>query len=504
MDSVIRSAQVNGLTYNYYYDGRNHRTRKQYPNGAVDDFFYAPDGRLLSERGFTLDTNSNGNTVDEYVWLGDVPVVMLRSLFNASMVRQTDWGTQTTVCQRKGELGRCGTYFIVADNLGRPAEVVDKNFTLAGVGEYDSFGELNRVPQRAETQHPYVANTNATMATNVGRDKYAYGLPLRGRYSFVDTSTGYQCGKFWCPDDDRSEVREGSTVKASVSGTHYGKAVTAYFETANGRFDVWFQSNAAGQRHGLVFEGYEYQRVSSGGYRVFPPLRFPGQYFDEETGLHENWNRYYDPTTGRYLSPEPMLLRHPADSLLSYAYGANNPTRFVDPNGLWKLGTGTKCQNFKAALQRARIWMGCEGFETASCECRAKKERCFAQCDICNSLRDGTSPTAKPVRKPFADTEAIAADSIILEELWPGTDRASVTTMIGEEYEIKASQCEGANNISALASTLIHEASHHCANLTQSPEFRDEEMLACSAWQVECACVPPGSADKRCKTLRKY
>ena len=41
----------------------------------------------------------------------------------------------------------------------------------------------------------------------------------------------------------------------------------------------------------------------------FPPLRFPGQYFDAETDLHENWNRFYDPQTGRYLSPEPMLQR---------------------------------------------------------------------------------------------------------------------------------------------------------------------------------------------------
>ncbi|RJQ47668.1 MAG: hypothetical protein C4528_04565 [Gammaproteobacteria bacterium] len=37
-------------------------------------------------------------------------------------------------------------------------------------------------------------------------------------------------------------------------------------------------------------------------------LRYPGQYYDQETGLHYNWNRYYDPQSERYLSRDPIGL----------------------------------------------------------------------------------------------------------------------------------------------------------------------------------------------------
>ncbi|WP_176244488.1 MULTISPECIES: RHS repeat-associated core domain-containing protein, partial [unclassified Pseudomonas] len=60
------------------------------------------------------------------------------------------------------------------------------------------------------------------------------------------------------------------------------------------------------------------------------PLRFQGQYFDAESGLHYNRHRYYDPDAGRYLTPDPVKL---AGGLNQYRY-VPNPTGWVDPLGL--------------------------------------------------------------------------------------------------------------------------------------------------------------------------
>ncbi|MFE8604972.1 RHS repeat-associated core domain-containing protein [Archangium violaceum] len=64
--------------------------------------------------------------------------------------------------------------------------------------------------------------------------------------------------------------------------------------------------------------------------RSLRPWRWPGQYEDEETGLYYNRFRYYDPSTGQYISQDPIGLLGGLDP---YAY-TDDPLTHVDPFGL--------------------------------------------------------------------------------------------------------------------------------------------------------------------------
>jgi RHS repeat-associated protein len=64
---------------------------------------------------------------------------------------------------------------------------------------------------------------------------------------------------------------------------------------------------------------------------VVSNFRFPGQYYDSETGLHYNSFRYYDPSTGRYLTPDPA---GQLGGINLFVYVENNPVNWFDPDGL--------------------------------------------------------------------------------------------------------------------------------------------------------------------------
>ena len=71
--------------------------------------------------------------------------------------------------------------------------------------------------------------------------------------------------------------------------------------------------------------------VDGNAVNVTVNLRFPGQVYDAESGLHQNWMRDYQPGYGRYAQPDPIGL---AGGPNNFLYALGDPTNLIDVRGL--------------------------------------------------------------------------------------------------------------------------------------------------------------------------
>ncbi|POR47737.1 RHS repeat-associated core domain-containing protein, partial [Bosea psychrotolerans] len=94
--------------------------------------------------------------------------------------------------------------------------------------------------------------------------------------------------------------------------------------------------------------------------------RFPGQWFQLETGLHYNWHRTYDPTTGRYLQTDPLGY---VDGPSVNAYASGSPMMLTDREGL---ASGALTSGPMTRIPRNSL--------VQECGTRTLKRDCYAEC----------------------------------------------------------------------------------------------------------------------------
>ncbi len=131
----------------------------------------------------------------------------------------------------------------------------------------------------------------------------------------VDEATGQTLAEYvWLDDSPVAYVENGQRYQVHVDHLGTPKALT---DTAGSI--AWEASDSPFGKATITSQGPTFN------------LRFLGQYYDAETGLHYNWHRYYDPDTGRYITSDPIGL---AGGINTYAYVGGNPLSFIDPTGL--------------------------------------------------------------------------------------------------------------------------------------------------------------------------
>ncbi|RON57282.1 RHS repeat-associated core domain-containing protein [Pseudomonas frederiksbergensis] len=222
--------------------------------------------------------------------------------------------------------------------------------------DYDAFGNLIRerrgTGQKLVTQYRYDCQHRLVGVTTPDGRCANYRYDAFGR-RIAKTVDGKTTEFFWQGDQvvaessrehHRSYVYEPGTFRplAMLDGKGPHHACPFYYQldhlgTPQELTDysgeiVWAaQYNAYGRL----------TRLNRDTHQVLDqPLRFQGQYFDAETGLHYNRHRYYNPDVGRYLTQDPVKL---AGGLNGYRYGLN-PTGWVDPLGLNTCPGGDGCK----------------------------------------------------------------------------------------------------------------------------------------------------------------
>jgi RHS repeat-associated protein len=340
-DSAIKQVAVGtggaSVTYDYVYDADNRRRAKVYPTGGRDEFFWANGWQLLEDRG----QKTSGYSVDEYLWLGGQPIGVRRSSFTSAWARQPQ---STTSCTRLGEFAAkgCGWRHLVNNVSGRVVLAVDDARAVAGVYEYQPAGHANHQNWWGETPHPYGNSATYSMAT-VSEPPRGLSEVVKVRFGVLDTETL-----------DKVTVKNSSGTQLwSGSGWHSSTLATTWLTpTATGIVTVAMTTNTCnappdgGTCNGYAYQGVtveavDYLKYASTSKAWELSLRQPGQYYDVETGLFENWNRFYDANAGRYLEPEPLLqdptyeqrMARAGMSVPTYAYALNNPGRLADPTG---------------------------------------------------------------------------------------------------------------------------------------------------------------------------
>ena len=129
-------------------------------------------------------------------------------------------------------------------------------------------------------------------------------------------------------------------------------------------------------------------------------IRFPGQYYDEETGLHYNYFRYYEPELGRYITSDPIGLE---GGVNTYLYSLANPVKYKDIFGLDTAGCDGILPIFRPLTNNSNCMLNCcarhdecfdnynctqaswfgedDGCSTGKCfDCNVTVSRCFAKC----------------------------------------------------------------------------------------------------------------------------
>ncbi len=224
-------------------------------------------------------------------------------------------------------------------SIGSITYSYDANGNTIGRGTdvfvYDAFNRLTEATVNGETSTYHYNSAHQRVRKSAGGVDVLYVYGLDGELlAEVDAGTGQTLREYvWLDGQLVAYLVDG--IVYHVHNDHLGTPQALTDETGA---TVWKASYSPFGKATVTTEQIKFN------------LRFPGQYYDAETGLHYNWHRYYDPALGRYLQSDRLGL---FDGVDTYGYVHGNPLIRIDPTGefAWVLVGGAIGAGLNIATQ---------------------------------------------------------------------------------------------------------------------------------------------------------
>jgi RHS repeat-associated protein len=313
-------ATVGTAVTSYLIDAKGQRIRKSGGPAGTVYFVFDEAGHLLGEY------NSAGSPLQEFVWIGDTPVAILTgagTLFdNSTATSVVIAGTWTAATSPKGYQG--ANFHLHA--AGGAGESFTWKINPPTTGSYRLYArwsaEANRAPDASYTVSHAGGSTLFTADQRAGGGQWVE----LGTFNFT-RNAGHTV---------RLDASANGTVSADAMKLVPTTAATYYVhpDHLNAPRVVTDTQNAIRWRWlAEPFGGTGPEENPSNLVALTVNLRFPGQYYDVETGLSYNFFRDYDAQTGRYVQADPIGLAGGSMSL--YTYADNAPTMKTDLLGLF-------------------------------------------------------------------------------------------------------------------------------------------------------------------------
>lgn len=219
------------------------------------------------------------------------------------------------------------TGYLVADAIKlAPLGSVPNSATWspnAPAGQYDVYARWTSNSKRVTDAKYTVQHTGGSTTVTVDQEQNGGTWNLLGTFNLDPNSQ-----IILTDQSNETGYLVADAVRLVYSGTPSQTAATYYVHTDHlGTAKILTDQN---QTIAWTADAAPFGSTTTSGTVTFN-LRFPGQYFDSETGLYYNYFRYYDPQTGRYITSDPIGL---TGGLNTYGYSVQNPTNYSDRFGL--------------------------------------------------------------------------------------------------------------------------------------------------------------------------